>query len=467
MRAFLKFIAVAILISMSSAANAASQRYWRVYLVLDGGGANSSMATLEMRTTPGGAQAATGGTAAASSTLTTYVAANAFDTNPSTFWISNAAGEKWISYDMGSGNDKDITEISITPRNDSYFGETVTWGYVQSSPDNSTWTTVWTFIPAAWASGTAQVFTKPSTLGNGGGYRYWRINATRSEAGGGTGVMGFAEVNMATSSGGTNLLPGTLPSADTTNTTNYAWNAIDGSTSTVYGGTNSSWPHQWVVDLLSGNAQLFTELKINSRDDVYFVEAPLQFCVQRSSDGSTWTTSWCSIAATWTRNQIQTFLRPSYADSLTGGHRCWRIYATAAQNAGNIMSGSGLTINIQTSNSVVSWAAVSADSTAFGDVYNLMDGSTSTIWTSANSAWPHWIAFDFTAGFAPLINHIEWTARNDASYGQAPSAGEIQYSDDCSSWTTNRTFSKSWTQNQTQDLMLVPIGGAPRGRVWK
>lgn len=126
----------------------AAHRYWRA-LCTRSAFSLASIAELTLRTVADGAQAATGGTAYASSVTTTFTAAKAFDGvigaggNGTNAWesLSTGAGDEWVAYDLGAGNEKDIVEVSV-----SLFVEST--GYIplrvtiQWSDDGTNWTSM-------------------------------------------------------------------------------------------------------------------------------------------------------------------------------------------------------------------------------------------------------------------------------------------------------------------------------------
>lgn len=91
-------------------------RYWRLYITAVATGGDRGAADLELFTSSGGADQCTEGTPSASSVQVAYVAANAFDNNDATSWLSGTPGTvpQWIKHDFGSGVTKDIIEVGIT-----------------------------------------------------------------------------------------------------------------------------------------------------------------------------------------------------------------------------------------------------------------------------------------------------------------------------------------------------------------
>ena len=147
----------------------ATVRYWRVFILTT---TNSpitdnaaSMAEMTYRSTPGGSNIATGGTASASNTFSGLSPANAFDGNPATIWGTNsgAGPNSWLKYAFAS--DVSVAEVTITARNDApNYGvsQTPRSFRIESSPDNSNWTTEWSVSDAgAWTNGQTKIFTRP------------------------------------------------------------------------------------------------------------------------------------------------------------------------------------------------------------------------------------------------------------------------------------------------------------------
>ncbi len=134
----------------------AAHRYWRIRLRLINGGTNGAIGELQMRTSLGGSNVATGGTASASTIFNaSYTATKAFDgltsdTGAGNGWAALTMGGSegngsfpWLSYDFGSGNNKDIAEIVIFAPGTGGVGiaELPVQFDWQWSDDNVRWTT--------------------------------------------------------------------------------------------------------------------------------------------------------------------------------------------------------------------------------------------------------------------------------------------------------------------------------------
>lgn len=104
-----------------------------------------------------------------------------------------SSGSEWVTVDLG-GNST-FTTVNLFPRND---GANTGYGFpidftIQTSPDNTTWTTVVTRTGYPQPGNAVQTFTFPSTTA-----RYVRINGTnlRTDGPGGALRMQFAEIQV-------------------------------------------------------------------------------------------------------------------------------------------------------------------------------------------------------------------------------------------------------------------------------
>ena len=131
----------------------AVHRYWRLLAEHNELGSNYGFGEIEMRESIGGADVTGSGTASDSSHLDAgSTAANCFDNNLTNKWISNGKTyPQWVKYDFGSGSEKDIAQIQVQPRPDTYYRETPNHFYFQYSDDDSAWTTSIT-IETTWTS---------------------------------------------------------------------------------------------------------------------------------------------------------------------------------------------------------------------------------------------------------------------------------------------------------------------------
>lgn len=122
----------------------AVHRYWRLYCLLNQRPLDVySLQEITASSTVGGANELIGSTVSASSTFSGWPASQAIDGNPNLGWASTtAAAGEWIKFDLGAGNEKDLSaEISVLARNDGFYNQTPTLAWWQWSDDNLAWTT--------------------------------------------------------------------------------------------------------------------------------------------------------------------------------------------------------------------------------------------------------------------------------------------------------------------------------------
>ena len=300
---------------------AGAHRYWRVFAEESFNNTYLSIAEITMAETVSGADetstayAISGGDRGGS-----FVTANAFDNDGATSWgilMSASASNLWIGQDFGSGNEKEIVELSMTARNDYTAGHhnsyhmPAKWS-LQYSDDGTAWTTKWTYVrEAPWISGETRTYTADEGAAPAGAFRYWRYIFGDTNA---ASYGSVAEIEMATTAAGTNdctigqtifgAARGSFP----------ATNAYDG----VVSGNNS-----WSVDFSTmdqedlWNGQDFGsdydlyEIRLTARADAFNSHMPVSFAVQCSSDGTTWDTVWNETGLTpWASSEERTFVRP-------------------------------------------------------------------------------------------------------------------------------------------------------------
>jgi hypothetical protein len=145
-----------------------ARRYWRIFVtaIQTMSAASVGIAEVEMRATVGGADQCVGGTPAASTdTGGSFPASNAFDGSNSTRWNSTGAGNtnfgtpQWISYDFGTP--VDVAQIALTSINSAAptFNDRAPAAFrLESSPDNSTWTTEQSWTTGSWAQSETKTF---------------------------------------------------------------------------------------------------------------------------------------------------------------------------------------------------------------------------------------------------------------------------------------------------------------------
>ena len=114
-------------------------------------------------------------------------AAKAFDGNAGTKWL--CATQSWLQYDFGPGVAQTIKRYDITSANDVPARDPRDW-QLQGSNNGSSWTAVDT--RTAQASFPNRYQTMSFNVASPGAYRYYRLNVTANNGGGGTQIAELA-----------------------------------------------------------------------------------------------------------------------------------------------------------------------------------------------------------------------------------------------------------------------------------
>lgn len=287
-------------------------RYWRLLMIrgISAGNGYTQINELQLRESSGGPSVATGGTASSSTQYGGQVASNAFDGNTSTYWESASVGSSgdlppargtWLKYDLGSGNAKLITEVSILVS--AYVDEGPLDFLIQYSDDDTNWTSKGRFRAALpWVPGTPQVFalSRPEVTGR----RYWRLYSIDSQAGSYTTVR---EIVLNEYAGGPDRAFPAYTSCDGSFTGYQSWKATDQDAATAWGTpTGSPHPHWWQVDHSEGYGFQCDTYSLTCHDNPG--EMVKDWELQFSDNGSTWTTAHSVTGeASWTAGETRTY----------------------------------------------------------------------------------------------------------------------------------------------------------------
>lgn len=126
-------------------------RYWRINSSAeDGPEGYISFSDIQFRANKGYPQEATGGVAFSSGDYGGYPAANAFDGNDNTSWISNGVLPSQIGYDFGAP--VDCVQVLLRNRADGYYYQAPKSFTVEWSDDGANWTVEWAEDNVAWNS---------------------------------------------------------------------------------------------------------------------------------------------------------------------------------------------------------------------------------------------------------------------------------------------------------------------------
>lgn len=140
--------------------------YWRLFISSVQGGPNTGLYELYLRTSPGGAQAATGGTAIASGSTGGWLPAYAFDGNTTKPWYDTSTANKWIGYHFAAP--VSLVEIAMigTGTNSpatahfDYSDDGVTWSTFYNLPTQSGWDDTATHTFTLPANTVATIYAK-------------------------------------------------------------------------------------------------------------------------------------------------------------------------------------------------------------------------------------------------------------------------------------------------------------------
>lgn len=229
--------------------------------------------------------------------------------------LSVQSHEEWLSVDFGKVYP--LSRVDLYPRND---GANTGYGFpvnftIQTSPDNTTWTTVVTQSNYPQPGNAVQSFPFPSVNA-----RYVKVDATklRIEGPGATTYrLQFADLQAF----GGNLAAGKMVTASSSyESAGDGWtmaNATDGATlSNVY--YSMGWSSaisagsEWVTVDLGGNST-FTTVNLFPRNDGPNTGYgfPIDFTIQTSPDNATWTTVVTQSNCPQPGNAVQSFTFPS------------------------------------------------------------------------------------------------------------------------------------------------------------
>lgn len=148
---------------------------------------------------------------------------------------------------------------------------------------------------------------------------------------------------------------------------------------------------------------------------------------------------------------------------MSGAHRYWRVTSTSRDGGSGTWSCSEIDIweSLYGPSALArpGWT-LSVSGTTTGDPARLVDGAVGGVntWIS-NSTATSWIAFDFGLGNAVEIHRVLiW--RNSTG-GSATIAGDVQYSDDGSTWTTAWSYSGLAVPSPETLPAIIANSGAP------
>src|ERR1700729_3534426 len=279
---------------------------WRRILVL--GTVVTLAAALALVAGPPGRAAAAstllsqGAPATASSTESAaYPASDAVDGNTGTRWSSAFSDPQWLQVDLGAP--ASITSVTL-----QWEAAYATAFQIQTSPDGTNWTTIYSTTSGTGGTQTLNVSGTGRYVRMYGtaratqyGYSLWELGVYGTGSGGGGGTCGTANLALNKTATASSTENAGFPAAD----------AVDGNSGTRWSSAFSD--PQWLeVDL--GSSQAICQVTLN-----WEAAYATAFQIQTSADGSTWTSIYSTTTGTGAVQNL----------TVSGTGRYIRMYGTA------------------------------------------------------------------------------------------------------------------------------------------
>lgn len=445
----------------------AAHRYWRLYCRRNSGdGSWTGLSELELRTSVSGADQTGSGTAAASASIQSGSAAGVFDNNTGTGiqWAGTGGG-RWVSYDFGVGNDKDIIEINILPKHD---GASRTFGdfEVQYSDDNSNWTKAWSVLRKTWTIGVTQTFTKPSAVASA---RYWRVRFLGTLYG--SDVISISEFQMRAAFGGADTQSGGTQLSFMTNPAN----ALDADTAT-YCTISDVIAGYLGYDYGAANDKEIKEIALRPRwsaTSTVYKQWPTSLVVENSVDEINWLTVWTVDQPLNTYSDGLCVLRNPASITPGSTHQWWGIRPTALQSSTSF-GVREIEFRATPGGADLTTGGVGGSWRPFGNpgisATYVFDSAATDYASEGGQGLNDIVVYDYGYGNekGPPAQ-LAVTARNDTGaaneYDQAPTAFDLVYSDDGHTFTTYESFTTTadWTSTETRLFgVTLPASGRRR-----
>lgn len=289
-----------------------TRRYWRVRATQNNGDSFTTLGSrLEMFAGFDRINLSTASASAAGSSAGVFgnVVANAFDDDVTTKWAVTETGNDWLSYDFGTTVQINGIRLQCPPTQAAVMARDFD---VQSSPDNSTWTTEWSVTAQSWSDYEAKFFWRPGYAPSYSGSpltaaRHWQVQCWSHSAD----TFSCAELIMATAPAGSQQASGGTAVASNANF-GAAANAFDGNNATFWAPTSVA--GQTIgYDFGSGVTKKLAELRWKSRNVGSPGQNPVRASIRFSFDGSLWhpfMETYTGVA--WTDNEERSFTDPLY-----------------------------------------------------------------------------------------------------------------------------------------------------------
>lgn len=295
-----------------------------------------------------------------------------------------------------------------------------------------------TFFPPVGA------FYHPSSGGGGGSgltpHRYWGVRLLSNQYGPGVSEVGLANIEMAETAFGPNVLPPNGTAYATAAESGYpASSALidsDGGIHAYYYAFLVDVPI-WYYDFGSGNDIAINRVTILGFTNTTHYNVK-DMDVVYSDDGTTWTIAWSetNIPLTVLYDMHHSFAPGaigSYSGSPWGSHKYWRMFAVE----GNLLSLGELILEASSgSGQQAVGGTASAINSNLGAAANAFDGVATTYW-GTSVGYSAWLQYYLAAGFS--VGAFTLKAVDDTSgsyYIYTPNTFRFRFSDDGTTFTT-------------------------------
>lgn len=187
--------------------------------------------------------------------------------------------------------------------------------------------------------------------------------------------------------------------------------------------------------------------------DTQVTMSPKTFRLEYSDDNITWTTLFQPADQTgWAVNEQRFFTAPSYSQTYSGSphgaHRYWRVHMARSNNGGSTFAAAEVEMRATPGGAdQCSGGTATAHSNFSGsfDAPKAFDNNAATLWSASGGTSNGWLQYDFGLGVQVEVAEVMIQARNDSSFTQTPRWGQIEFSDDGTTWSTAWSYAMAST----------------------
>lgn len=287
-------------------------------------------------------------------------------------------------------------------------------------------------------------------------HAYWRLFVTNNN--GSASFISLAELEFLDGSG--TLIPATggTAIASSVNAGSSASNAFDSSIASSWAATSGIVTNSWIGYQFSSPVGV-ESIRLGTKT-ANPEQTPKDCTLQYSDDGSSWSDAFSLSNTLWVPGAYTVF-----PETLASGyHRAWRLF---------VSDNDGTTSNIFLSEMEMRATAGGADQTANvgtgsadgrvvfstqlagNEAYRLFNNATGTDRWVASTSTDAWVGFIFPNPVK--IEEIALTAPSNTPATRNPSIFTLDYSDDGTSWTTQKSFATQtgWSIDETRVLAAI------------